>query len=121
LGQEIELRRASKGLGNPLEASYWHLPKTPLHMTLQKVTGLVIGLIGTVQETTIRKYFQFYGKSRGMLARGWFHGKAPVMYRLFNMIEMIKSFFFFDPEQLRNLPQVKRISFQGFGNLLPQS
>jgi uncharacterized protein YqjF (DUF2071 family) len=67
LGQEIELRRASKGLGNPLEASYWHLPKTPFHMTLQKVTGLVIGLTRTMEETTIRKYFQFHGKSRGIL------------------------------------------------------
>jgi hypothetical protein len=68
LGQEIELRRASKGLGNPLEASYWHLPKTPFHMTLQKVTGLVIGLTRTMEETTIRKYFQFHGKSRGILS-----------------------------------------------------
>jgi len=36
------------------------------------------------------------------------------------MVEMIKNFFFFDPEQLRNLAQVKRFSFQGFRNLLPQ-
>jgi hypothetical protein len=68
LCQEIELRRASKGLGNPLEASYWQIPKTPFHMTLQKVIGLIIGLIRTILETTIKKYFQFHGKSRGILS-----------------------------------------------------
>ena len=52
-----------------MEASYWHLPKAPLHMTLQKVMGLVIGLGRTTQETTIRKYFQFHGKSRGKLSK----------------------------------------------------
>jgi len=36
------------------------------------------------------------------------------------MVEVIKNFFFFDPEQFRNLPQIKKVSFQGFGNLLPQ-
>jgi hypothetical protein len=68
LCQEIKLRRASTGLGNPLEVSYWHLPKTPFPMTLQKVTGFVIGLTRTMLETTVRKYFQFHGKSRGILS-----------------------------------------------------
>jgi len=36
------------------------------------------------------------------------------------MYEMIKDFFFFDPEQFRNLSQIKGVSFQGLSNFLPQ-
>jgi len=36
------------------------------------------------------------------------------------MYEMIKDFSFFDAEQFRNLPQIKKVSFQGLSNSLPQ-
>jgi hypothetical protein len=36
------------------------------------------------------------------------------------MLEMIKGFSFFNPEQFRNLSQIKTFPFQGFSNLLPQ-
>jgi len=38
-----------------------------------------------------------------------------------NMLKMIKDFSFFNPEQFRNLLQIKTSLFQGFSNLLPQS
>ncbi len=56
-----------------------------------------------------------------LLAQGWFHNKALVMYRLLDMHEMIENFFFFDPEQFRNLSQVQKVFSQCLSNLLPQS
>jgi hypothetical protein len=37
------------------------------------------------------------------------------------MLEMIKDFSFFNPEQFRNLSQIKTFPFQDFSNLLSQS
>jgi hypothetical protein len=37
-------------------------------MTLEKVTGLLIGLTRTLQQATIKKYLQYHGKSRGILS-----------------------------------------------------
>jgi hypothetical protein len=37
-----------------------------------------------------------------------------------DMLKMIEDFFFFDPEQFRNLECIKTFRFQSFGNLLPQ-
>jgi len=54
-------------------------------------------------------------------ARGRFRSKASRMYRLCNMLEMIKDLSFFNPEQFRNLSQIKTFPFQDFSNLLPQS
>jgi len=62
----------------------------------------------------------FLERETALLAKGRFHTKPPVMCRLFNMDEMIKDFFFFDPEQFRNLSQIKSVSFQGFSNFFPQ-
>jgi hypothetical protein len=56
-----------------------------------------------------------------LFARGRFRSKAFRAYRLCNMLEMIKRFSFLDPEQFRNLSQIKTFPFQGFSNPLPQS
>jgi hypothetical protein len=56
-----------------------------------------------------------------LLTRGRFRGKSFRMDGLGNMLKMIKDFSFFNPEQFRNLLQIKTSLFQGFSNLLPQS
>ena len=63
----------------------------------------------------------FLKREPTLFARGRFRSKALRMYRLCNMLEMIKDFSFFNPEQFRNLSQIKTFPFQGFSNLLPQS
>jgi hypothetical protein len=63
----------------------------------------------------------FLERETTLSARGRLRSKASRMYRLCNMLEMIKGFSFFNPEQFRNLSQIKTLSFQGFSNLLPQS
>ena len=54
-------------------------------------------------------------------ARGRFRSKAFRVHRLCNMTEMIKRFSFLDPEQFRNLSQIKTFLFQDLSNPLPQS
>jgi len=63
----------------------------------------------------------FLERETALLAKGRLLSKTSGMDRPFNMHEMIEGVSFFDPEQLRNLPQIKRFFFQGFGNLFPQS
>jgi hypothetical protein len=46
-----------------------------------------------------------------LFARGRFRSKASRMYRLCNMLEMIKGFSFFNPEPFRNLSQIQAILF----------
>jgi hypothetical protein len=50
---------------------------------------------------------------------GRFRSKASRVYRLSNMLEMIKGLSFFNPEHFRNLSQIKTFPFQGFSNLFP--
>ena len=63
----------------------------------------------------------FLERETTLFTRGRFHSKASRMYRLCNMLEMIKGFSLFNPEQFRNLSQIKTFPFQDFSNLLPQS
>ena len=45
----------------------------------------------------------FLERETTLSARGRLRSKASRMYRLCNMLEMIKGFSFFNPEQFRNL------------------
>jgi len=61
----------------------------------------------------------FLERETTLFAKSRFRSKASWMYRLCNMLEMIKDFSFFNPEQFRNLPQIKAFPFQGLSNFLP--
>jgi hypothetical protein len=62
----------------------------------------------------------FLERKPTLFTRGRFRGKAFSMGGLGNMLKMIKDFSFFNPEQFRNLLQIKTLLFQDFSNLLPQ-
>ena len=62
----------------------------------------------------------FLEREPTLFTRGGFHGKAFRMGRLGNMLKMIKVFSLFNPEQFRNLLQIKTVFSQDFSNLLPQ-
>jgi hypothetical protein len=63
----------------------------------------------------------FLERETTLFAKSRFCSKASRMDRLCNMLEMIKGFSFFNPEQFRNLSQIKAFPFQGLSNLLSQS
>lgn len=63
----------------------------------------------------------FLERETTLFARGRLRSQAFRMYRLGNVLEMIKGLSFFNPERFRNLSQIKTFPFQGFSNLLPQS
>jgi hypothetical protein len=63
----------------------------------------------------------FLERETTLFAGGRFCSEASRMYRLDNMLKMIKGLSFFNPEHFRNLSQIKTFPFQGFSNLFPQS
>ena len=63
----------------------------------------------------------FLERETTLFAGGRFCSEASRMYRLDNMLEMIKGLSFFNPEHFRNLSQIKTFPFKGFSNLFPQS
>ncbi len=55
-----------------------------------------------------------------LFAGGRLHNEALRVYRLLDMLEMVEDVSLFDPEPLRNFPQIEGFFFQSFRDLLPQ-
>jgi len=61
----------------------------------------------------------FLKRKTALFAGGRLHDEALWVYRFFDMFEMIESFPFFNPEPLRNFPEIKKFFFQAFRDPLP--